>query len=78
MNTEVENKPLFSTTKKLGENVKQYVALLRTLIVTCKSKDVDEDVIRDQLINGINNLRIQEKLLSIKEHMVGNVITLAN
>ncbi|KAG1938438.1 thy-1 membrane glycoprotein [Pimephales promelas] len=55
---------LFRQRKQLpGESVQQYVANLRGLASTCKFGALQDEMIRDQLIEHTNNAKVRETLL---------------
>ncbi|KAJ1215503.1 hypothetical protein NDU88_003111 [Pleurodeles waltl] len=47
------------------EDVMTYVAALRGLAVTCDFRDLNDSLIRDQIVRSTNNKKVKEKLLSI-------------
>ena len=53
--------------RKQGESIAQFVASLRHLAEHCKFNATLETMIRDRLVCGINDDRIQRRLLSEKE-----------
>ena len=52
--------------RKNGESIKDYVAELRRLSEHCNFGDKLNEHIRDKLVCGLNEQKIQQKLLSIK------------
>lgn len=52
--------------RRNGESIAEFIAALRTLAVNCKFKNSLDERLRDQLILGINDSRIQEHLF--REH----------
>ncbi|XP_038590459.1 uncharacterized protein K02A2.6-like [Micropterus salmoides] len=53
-----------SRNRKLGETVMEYVALLRKLAQDCNYGDKLSEMLRDRLVCGIGDDRIQQRLLS--------------
>ena len=53
-----------SRSRKEGETVATFVAELRRLAIHCEFGDSLNDMLRDRLICGINDARIQRRLLS--------------
>ncbi|KAJ1103331.1 hypothetical protein NDU88_000757 [Pleurodeles waltl] len=47
------------------EDVMTYVTALRGLVVTCDLRDLNDSLIRDQIVCCTNNKKVDEKLLSI-------------
>ena len=56
-----------------GESVREYVASLRQLARKCKFGEMEEEMVRDQLIERTNNVKVREKLL-----MESGTLSLAN
>ena len=55
---------LFNTcSQQEGETIEQYVTQLRTLSENCEYADLEESLIRDRVVLGINNDKLREKLL---------------
>ena len=50
-----------------NENIAQYLAELRKLSEFCEFEDKLDEQLRDKLVCGCNNERIQQKLLTIKD-----------
>ena len=50
--------------RKQGETVQQYVAELRSLSVHCDFHDQLEEMMRDRFVCGVNDERIQRRLLA--------------
>ncbi|RXN28336.1 hypothetical protein ROHU_000819 [Labeo rohita] len=46
-----------------GESIDQYVAALRELAATCKFGAMENEMIRNQLVEKTNSARIRERLL---------------
>lgn len=46
-----------------GETTDQYVAALRELAATCEFGTMEDEIIRNQLVEKINSARIRERLL---------------
>ena len=63
----VERFKFHSRTRKPSESVSAYLAQLRELSEFCEFGDNLEDMLRDKLICGINDPRIQKLLLSEKD-----------
>ena len=61
---EVERFKFNSRSRKSGEAVADYVAALKHLAIHCEFGDSLEDMLRDRLACGINNVTIQHRLLS--------------
>ena len=53
--------------RRVDESVKGYVAELRKLSEYCEFGDRLDENLRDKLVCGLNDQRIQQKLLSIRE-----------
>ena len=49
--------------QRSGESVDQYVTDLKALARNCEFRDLEEDLIKDQLVLGINSERVKERLL---------------
>ena len=60
----VERFKFNSRFRRTGESVATFVAELRHLALHCEYGDSLNDMLRDRLICGINNARIQRRLLS--------------
>ncbi|XP_033103603.1 uncharacterized protein K02A2.6-like [Anneissia japonica] len=54
----------YSCTRPAGQSVSNYVASLRRLAEPCRFGDTLEEMLRDRLVLGINDNRIQWKMLS--------------
>ena len=52
-----------SRTQKADEAIDQFVTDLRRLSVNCNYGDLRESLIRDQVVSGVSNTEIQERLL---------------
>ena len=50
--------------RKQGETIQQYVAELRSLSEHCDFRDQLEEMLRDRLVCGVNDERIQRRLLA--------------
>ena len=50
--------------RKQGETIRQYVAELRSLSEHCDFRDQLEEMLRDRLVCGVNDERIQRRLLA--------------
>ncbi|KAJ1162840.1 hypothetical protein NDU88_003305 [Pleurodeles waltl] len=55
----------FSRVQGHDEDVMTYVAALRWLAVRCDFRDLNDSLIRDQIVHCMNNKKVKEKLLSI-------------
>ena len=53
--------------RRAGESVKGYIEELRKLSEHCDFRDKLDEKLRDKLVCGLNDQRIQQKLLSIRE-----------
>ncbi|XP_075774672.1 uncharacterized protein LOC142826315 [Pelodiscus sinensis] len=63
--------------QKPGETIMQYVASLRSLIVTCDFGNMADEMIRDQLIEKTTMLRVRERLLLEPQLPLEKAITIA-
>ena len=63
--------------RKSGENVSDYVAELRNLSQFCNYETCVDTEIRDQLVCGINDVGVQQKLLSEKDLTFKHAVELA-
>ena len=52
--------------RKPGESVPNYLAELRKLAEHCEFENVLDDMLRDRLVCGIQDVKMQEKLLSVE------------
>ncbi|XP_071061030.1 uncharacterized protein [Pseudochaenichthys georgianus] len=66
-----------SRSRKLGETVMEYVALLRKLAQDCNYGDKLTEMLRDRLVCGIGEDRIQQPLLSEPDLTFDRVLKLA-
>lgn len=73
----VERFKFHSRSRDESESVATFVAGLRKLSEHCEFKDVLEDMIRDRLVCGINNDKIQRRLLSEPELSYKKAVELA-
>lgn len=58
-----EHFKFFKRDQMVGETIDQFVTALKQLSATCEFKDLKETLIRDRIVLGVRDLRIQEKLL---------------
>ena len=49
--------------QKAGASVQHYIADIRSLAVFCKFGDMEEELIRDQLVEHATHPKIREKLI---------------
>ena len=63
--------------RKSGESVSTFVAELRALAEFCNFGDSLDDMIRDRIVCGIMNSKIQQKLLSEKPAMLKRAVEIA-
>ena len=56
----------YNRSRKVGETIKSYVAELRRLSEHCNFGDKLNEHLRDKLVCGLNEQRIQQRLLAIK------------
>ena len=70
---------LFRRRRQLpGESVHQYVANLRGLASSCKFGTLQDEMIRDQLIEHTNNVKVRERLLLEKDELLlSDAVTIA-
>ncbi|KAJ1214182.1 hypothetical protein NDU88_001808 [Pleurodeles waltl] len=73
----VERHKFFSCTQKQGETIDQYVSNLRRLAISCKFKDLNDEIFRGQLINRLRDMKIQEKLLGLKSPTLEKTVEVA-
>ncbi|KAJ1124182.1 hypothetical protein NDU88_002643, partial [Pleurodeles waltl] len=64
VNIVLERHRFFSRVQAKDEKVGTYIASLRGLAQTCDFGELEDSLIRDQLVRCTNNLRVQEKLLT--------------
>ena len=73
----VERYKFNSRIRKSGESVSMFVAELRHLSRNCQFNNTGDDMIRDRLVVGINNIGIQRKLLSEMDLTLRKAISIA-
>ncbi|KAK5642690.1 hypothetical protein RI129_008857 [Pyrocoelia pectoralis] len=61
-------------TQAEGESIDVFVNDLRTLVKTCEYKDEADNLVRDRIVLGINDLRVQERLLTIENLTLKNAV----
>ncbi len=71
------NVPGFSRVRKPGETVATFVSELRSLAEFCNFNNTLDDMLRDRIVCGINNTKIQQKLLAEKTLTLAKAIELA-
>lgn len=64
--------------RKIGESVPCYLAELRKLTEHCEYNDNFSDMLRDKLVCGINDTKIQQKLLSESQLTFDNAYKIAS
>nr|CAI5841731.1 unnamed protein product [Callosobruchus analis] len=62
-NAVYEHFKFFKRDQHLGETIDQFVTALKQLSATCEFKELKDTLIRDRLVLGVRDSRIQEKLL---------------
>lgn len=62
-NVTVERHKFFSREQIEGETIDQYVFELRRLSQSCEFKNMNEELIKDRLVCGVNSANIRERLL---------------
>ena len=70
----VERFKFHSKCRQEGENVVEFVAGLQRLSEHCQFGTTLEDMLRDRLVCGINNKRIQRRLLAKRELSFGKAV----
>ena len=73
----VERYKFNSRIRKSGESVSAFIAELRHLSRNCEFKDTGNDMLRDRLVVGINNINIQRKLLGEVELTLEKAVNIA-
>ena len=73
----VQRSRFHNRVRKPGESVATFVAELRSLAEFCNFGAVLDDMLRDRLICGINNSKIQQKLLAEKKLTLTSAIETA-
>ncbi|KAJ1210640.1 hypothetical protein NDU88_006002 [Pleurodeles waltl] len=73
----VERHKFFSCAQKQGETIDQFVNSLRRIAISCKFRDLNDEIIRDQFINRVKEVKIQEKLLSLKNPTLDKTVEVA-
>ena len=63
--------------QKTGESISEYVAQLRKLSEYCDFKDTLADMLRDRLVCGCRDKRLQCKLLAEKDLTFDQALTIA-
>ncbi|KAJ1163529.1 hypothetical protein NDU88_003987, partial [Pleurodeles waltl] len=63
VNVVLERHTFFSRTQSKDEKIASYIACLRGMANTCEFGNLEDSLIRDQLVRCTNNMKIQEKLL---------------
>ena len=67
-----------SRNRAQGKTVAKYVAALRSLAEHCNYADVLNDMLRDRLVCGVNNEKIQQRLLAEKDLTFAKAMELAS
>ena len=67
LNVTYERHKLFSRNRQPGESIDRYVKDLRILSKTCEFGILCESLIKDQLVCGVNDARLTERLLRISD-----------
>ncbi|XP_045502933.1 uncharacterized protein LOC123699928 [Colias croceus] len=57
----------FMRNQEVGESINQYVTALRLLSKTCEFKSLEEELIRDRIVCGINNAMVRDRLLRTED-----------
>ena len=68
----------YSCTKPAGQSVGNYVASLRRLAEPCRFGDTLDEMLRNRLVLGINDSRIQRRMLSETTLEFKNAVDIAN
>ncbi|KAJ1156982.1 hypothetical protein NDU88_009698 [Pleurodeles waltl] len=77
VNIVVERHRFFSCAQKQDETIDQFVNSLRRLAISCKFRDLNDEIIRDQFTNRVKEVKIQEKLLSLKNPTLDKTVEVA-
>ncbi|KAJ1101245.1 hypothetical protein NDU88_006317 [Pleurodeles waltl] len=77
VNIVVERHRFFSCAQKQDETIDQFVNSPRRLAISCKFRDLNDEIIRDQFINRVKEVKIQEKLLSLKNPTLDKTVEVA-
>lgn len=77
VNIVAERNKFRQRSQNVGESVVHYVAALRELAAKCDFKAMEDDMIRDQLVEKTNSARIRERLLLEDELKLKKAITIA-
>ena len=59
------------------ESIDDFITALRTLARECKFGQLEDEAIRDQLVEGTNEMRVQERLLAEKDLKLDKAILIA-
>ena len=59
------------------ESIDDFITALRTLARECKFGQLEDEAIRDQLVEGTNEMRVQERLLGEKDLKLDKAIRIA-
>ena len=59
------------------ESIDDFITALRTLARECKFGQLEDEAIRDQLVEGTNEMRVQERLLAEKDLKLDKAIQIA-
>ena len=59
------------------ESIDDFITTLRTLARECKFGQLEDEAIRDQLVEGTNEMRVQERLLAEKDLKLDKAIQIA-
>lgn len=60
-----------------GEKVDVWVSALRTLVATCQYRDLEDEMIQDQIIEKTNDSRTRERLLMEPDLTLDRALTIA-